>query len=293
MLRVLVQYGLPCGRVLSVRVELDMYVRVPGRIHRREVSQMSPRSRDHHLFLHAAGSLCKVCVQAWLDRGADTSYGTPWEPHKSAFAWAEEAQGDEDLLSMLGAPGGNGACSISNLLIVSQLQRWRLSAGMMFPFPTSGRFGADDQGRGAAVASAALRGDLEMLKDIFELNDCTIFIGPGVGVEEANLPDVLEHWTFREYVELAFLRAATGSIRRQNLHSVLLWMDGQESMEAFDFAFGPMKVYDLDVLRTLTLTGKVFQVLSLLEWKSQLRLIDGCYNGHKNLVSELEGRRSR
>ena len=74
-------------------VELDMYVHVPGRIHRREVSQMSPRSRDHHLFLHAAGSLCKICAQAWLDRGADTSYGTPWEPHKLAFTWAEEARG--------------------------------------------------------------------------------------------------------------------------------------------------------------------------------------------------------
>ena len=108
-----------------------------------------------------------------------------------------------------------------------------------------------------------------------------------MGVEKANLPDVLEHWTLREYVELAFLRAAAGSSRRQTLHSVLLWMDGQESMEAFDFAFGPMKECDLDVLRTLTLTRKVFQVLSLREWKSQLRLIDGCYNGHKNEVSEL------
>ena len=102
-------------------------------------------------------------------------------------------------------------------------------------------FGADDQGRGAAVASAALSGDMEMLKDIFESNDCAIFISPGVGVEEANLPDVFEHWILREYVELAFLRAATGSSRRQNLHSVLLWMDGQESTEAFDFSFGPMK----------------------------------------------------
>ena len=118
-----------------------MYAHVPGRIHRREVSQMSPRSRDHHLFLHAAGSLCKVCAQAWLDRGADTSYGTLWNPHKSALTWAEEAQGDEDLLAMLSAVGGNGACLISNLLIVSQFQRWRLSAGMLFPFPTSGRLG--------------------------------------------------------------------------------------------------------------------------------------------------------
>ena len=108
-----------------------------------------------------------------------------------------------------------------------------------------------------------------------------------MGVEEANLPDVLEHWTLREHVELAFLRAARGSSRRQNLHFVFLWMDGQESMEAFDLAFGPMQECDLDVLRTLTLTGKVFQVLSLQEWKSQLRLIDGCYNGHKHVVSEL------
>ena len=63
-------------------------------------------------------------------------------------------------------------------------------------------------------------------------------------MEEANnLPDVLEHWTLREYVELAFLRAATGS-----------------TMEAFDLAFGPMKEYDLDALRTLTLKGKAFHV---------------------------------
>ena len=67
---------------------------------------MSSRARSHHLFLHAAGSLCKACAQAWLDRGVDTSYSAPWEPHKSAFTWAEEAQGDEDLLSMLSAPGG-------------------------------------------------------------------------------------------------------------------------------------------------------------------------------------------
>ena len=85
-------------RAFCAGVELDMYAHVPGRIHRREVSQMSPRSPDHHLFLHAAGSLCKVCARAWLDRGADTSYGTLREPLKSAFTWAEEAQGDEDLL---------------------------------------------------------------------------------------------------------------------------------------------------------------------------------------------------
>ena len=64
-------------RAFCAGVELDMYVHVPGRICRREVSLMSPRARNHHLFLHAAGSLCKACVQAWVDRGADTSYGTP------------------------------------------------------------------------------------------------------------------------------------------------------------------------------------------------------------------------
>ena len=55
-------------------------------------------------------------------------------------------------------------------------------------------FGADDQGHGAAVTSAALRGDLQVLKDIFESNDCSIFISLGVGMEEANLPDVLGHF---------------------------------------------------------------------------------------------------
>ena len=43
-------------------VELDMYAHVPGRIDRRCVSQLTPQSRDHYVFLHAAGSLCQVCV---------------------------------------------------------------------------------------------------------------------------------------------------------------------------------------------------------------------------------------
>ena len=63
------------------------------------------------------------------------------------------------------------------------------------------------------------------------------------GVEEANLPDVLEHWTLREYVELAFLRAERGSSRRHNLSTVLLRMEGQESTGAFDLEFGPMNEY--------------------------------------------------
>ena len=50
-------------RAFCAGVELDMYVHVPGRIRRREVSQMSSRARNHHLFLHAAGSLCQACVQ--------------------------------------------------------------------------------------------------------------------------------------------------------------------------------------------------------------------------------------
>ena len=45
-------------------------------------------------------------------------------------------------------------------------------------------FGADDQVRSVAVASAALNGDLERLKDNFKLNDCSVFI-QRPGVEEA------------------------------------------------------------------------------------------------------------
>ena len=103
-----------------------------------------------------------------------------------------------------------------------------------FSFPDFWSFGADDQGRGAAVASAALSGDSERLRDIFESDGCSMFI-QRPGVEEAkNLPDALEHWTLREYVELALARAATGSSIRRGLRAVLLWMEGQESAEAFD-----------------------------------------------------------
>ena len=177
---------------------------------------------------------------------------------------------------------GNGARSRSNLF-TPKVAAQRRDA---FSFSEFWSFGADD--RCAAVASAALMGDLEMLKDICDSDDCSIFDSPGVGVEETNLPDVLEHWTrLREYVELAFLRAAIGSSRRQNLQSVLLWLGARESMEAFDVAFGPMKEPELDGLRKLTLTGKIFHVFSLQDWKGQLRLIDGCYKGHQNMVSEL------
>ena len=115
------------------------------------------------------------------------------------------------------------------------------------------------------MAWAALSGDLERQKDIFESDDRSIFI-QRLGVGEANLPDVLEHWTPREYVELAFLRAARGSSRHHNLHAVFLWIEGQESTEAFDFALGPMNEC-LDVLRTLTLKGKAFHVFSFEKWE--------------------------
>ena len=88
------------------------------------------------------------------------------------------------------------------------------------------------------MASAALSGNLERLKYNFESDDRSVY-SQRPGVEEANLPDVPEHWTRHEYVELAFLRAARGSSRRHSLQAVLLWMEGQESTEAFDFAFGP------------------------------------------------------
>ena len=42
-------------------------------------------------------------LRAWLDQGADTSRGTPCEPLRSAFRWAEESHGDDELLSMLRA----------------------------------------------------------------------------------------------------------------------------------------------------------------------------------------------
>ena len=48
-----------------------------------------------------------------------------------------------------------------------------------------------------------------------------------------------------------------------------------------------MKEYDFDILRLLTLIGKVFQIFSFQECKNQLRLIDSYYNGYKNLISEF------
>ena len=105
------------------------------------------------------------------------------------------------------------------------------------PFPRSGRLG-----RMIDVLLWLLRprgATWKCSRTFAILMIAPFFISPGVGVEEANLPDVLEHWTLREYVELAFLRAVTGSSGRRNLQSVLLCLEEQESMEAFDFALVP------------------------------------------------------
>ena len=91
--------------------------------------------------------------------------------------------------------------------------------------------------------------------------------------------------TFREYAEFEFLHVSPDSIRR--LHSVLLGIDGQESIETFNTVFNPAEDPDLEVLRTLILTGKVFRIFNFQKWKSQLRMIIGYYNGYKNLISEF------
>ena len=63
-------------------------------------------------------------------------------------------------------------------------------------------------------------------------------------------------------------------------------MEERELKEAFDFASGSMEEY-LDDLQTLTLKGKPFGVSSFRQWKSQLRLIEGCYSGQTGVISEL------
>ena len=170
-------------------------------------SQLIPWPRDHHLFLH--GSLCKICARAWLDRAADTSHGTPCEPLKSAYRWAEEAHGDDELLSMLrgseaarsrsrsaecertaigaarcgrplgqdgkhGLPEKRPSSSVPKVLAV---QRRNLCAQVggddHLSFSDFWSLGADDQNRSVAVASAALSATWRGLKDIF---DCSMFI---------------------------------------------------------------------------------------------------------------------
>ena len=118
-----------------------------------------------------------------LDRGADTSRGTPCETLKSTFKWAEEAHGDDELLSMLGASGSRsrsaecerattGAARYgrplgqdgrlqglpekrppSSSVPVLAIQRRKICAQAGVSFSD---FGADDQGRSVAVALAAL-----------------------------------------------------------------------------------------------------------------------------------------
>ena len=90
-----------------------------------------------------------------------------------------------------------------------------------------------------------------------------------------------------EYAELAFLRDSIDSIRHQNLYSVLLEIDDQESIETFDNIFSPREESELEILRVLTLSGKNFKIFSLQERKSQLRLIIDYSNGYKILISEF------
>ena len=101
----------------------------------------------------------------------------------------------------------------------------RGSNGDIISFSDFWPFGADDSDCGIAEISAALRDDLEMMKDIFESYDCGIFSNPDKHVEEVDLSDILEYWVLREYMELIFLRIMIGSIRYQNMISIFLEID--------------------------------------------------------------------
>ena len=178
-------------------------------------------------------------MQIWLARGADPSKGAPWEPLKSTCREAEEAQGDEDLLSILSAPAGEWRpfekqSSFWVSILESAVQR-------RDDFSCSEFWSCRADDRRAAAASVALRGKLQLLKNIWDSDDCSIFINPGVNVEEANLSDDLEYWILHEYAELVFLRAATASNRRRNLQSIFLWLEGRENIQAFDLEFEFMK----------------------------------------------------
>ena len=121
---------------------------------------------------------------------------SPCEPLKSAFRWAKEAQGTR--VCLLNAPGENARC-LSEKQPSSRSSVPEVVAEFFLSF-------SDFWSRGAGVASAALSGDVERLMDI-KSDDCSIVI-QRLGVEEPNLPDILEHWTLREHVEMALLRAA-------------------------------------------------------------------------------------
>ena len=75
--------------------ELGTYLRVFSKHARKYARQLRQQEREHHLFLRAAGSLCKECVQAWLGRGADKSRGTSCCLLKTAHRLPREAHADE------------------------------------------------------------------------------------------------------------------------------------------------------------------------------------------------------
>ena len=52
----------------------------------------------------------------------------------------------------------------------------------------------------------------------------------------AGLPDYLDDFTLREYVQLAMHKAGQGSKRRDDLQQVLRMLDGHEAVEAREFA---------------------------------------------------------
>ena len=87
----------------------------------------------------------------------------------------QEAQADEGLLSMLSARAGESCPFEKQPSYFFSVPKVTAQRRDVFSFSEFWSFGAGD--RCAAVASAALRGDLEMLKDI-----CTLTIAPFLSV---------------------------------------------------------------------------------------------------------------
>ena len=87
----------------------------------------------------------------------------------------------------------------------------------------------------------------QMLRHLFESELCSVFVARPSALR-AGLPDVMEYWTLREYVESTLLRAAPNSARRQSLQAERLCIFDQETLEACAFAFGSMDG-DTDSLR--------------------------------------------
>ena len=74
----------------------------------------------------------------------------------------------------------------------------------------------------------ALHGKCETcfwLHDIFESDDRSIFI-ERPRVEETSLPDVLEHWTLREYVELVGVLACRERVKQTSQFAQRIVVDG-------------------------------------------------------------------